>query len=270
MGIVAMTRELGGQGTAIAERLAARRGYRFIRREVLAEAARFGDVREERLVEAVEGRPGLWERLTEPGRQFYLHVAARVLEYAAADNVIILGRWSTLLLRGVRHAVRVRICAPPELRIARLMERGKISHPEAEALARRYDEGVRARLRQFFDVEWEDSDLYDLVINTERISVEQACVLIEGLLESPTYQADEASRQEVANRALAARVAEAMKMDARLARTDLNVTADRGAVTLQGLVFSPEEAEAAVEVAGRVAGVSGVNPLLQVARMAAE
>jgi len=39
MGIVAFTRELGSLGTFIAERLAARRGYRYVRREILEAAA---------------------------------------------------------------------------------------------------------------------------------------------------------------------------------------------------------------------------------------
>lgn len=270
MGIVAMTRELGSLGTYIAERLAERRGYRYVRREILAEAARFGEVSEQQLIEAVEATPGLWERLSEPGRRNFLHVAARVLEFAASDDVIILGRWSTMLLRGVRHAVRVRVCAPAEVRVQRLAERTRISHAEARALAQRYDQGVRARIRQFFDVEWEDSDLYDLVINTERLSVDDGCGLIERLLDSPAFQADRDSRQEVRDRALAARVAEAMKMDARLARTDLDVSARRGEVTVTGLVFSPEEREAAAEVAARVPGVAAVHNATQVARAAPE
>ncbi len=270
MGIVALTRELGSLGTYIAERLAQRRGYRHVRQEILAEAARFGEVSDEQLIGAVEGRPGVWERLIEPGRRNYLHVAAAVLEFAAADNVVLLGRWSTMLLRGVQHAVRVRVCARRELRVTRLMERMQISHAEAEALSRRYDEGVRARLRQFFDVEWEDSDLYDLVINTERVSVDQGCDLIERLLDAREFQADDASRQEVRDRALAARVAEAMKMDPRAARADLTIIAHRGVVTLEGLVFSVEEREAAAEAARQTPGVNAVNAVVQVGRIAPE
>ncbi|MDR7521184.1 MAG: cytidylate kinase family protein [Armatimonadota bacterium] len=270
MGIVAMTRELGSLGTYIAERLAQRRGYRHVRREILAEAARFGEISEQQLLESVEAPPGLWERLSEPGRRNYLHVAAAVLAFAAEDNVVLLGRWSTMLLRGVRHAVRVRVCAPLEVRVGRLADRLHIPRVEARALAQRYDAGVRARLRQFFDVEWEDSDLYDLVINTERITVEEGCGLIERLLDAPEFQADEASRQEVRDRALAARVAEALKMDARLARSDLQVTAHRGVVTLGGLVFSAEECLAASEVAGRVPEVAAVQNTVKVARIVPE
>jgi cytidylate kinase len=267
VGVVAVTRELGSLGTYIAERLAERRGYRFVRREVLEEAAKVGELSEEHLAEAIEGRPGLWERLSLPARRSYLHVAASVLEFAAADNVVILGRWSTMLLRGVRHAVRVRVCAPPELRTARLMRRMSIPHAEAQALSQRYDEGVRARLRQFFDVEWEDSDLYDLVINTERLSIDQGCELVERLLDSPEFGADDASRQEVRDRALAARVAEAMKLDDRTAHVDLRITARRGTVVLHGLVFSPEDRDAAVGVASHTPGVTEVTASVTVGRM---
>jgi cytidylate kinase len=266
MGIVALTRELGSMGTYIGERLAERRSYRYVRREILAEAARFGEVSEDQLVEAVEGGPSLWERLAEPGHRSYLHVAASVLEFAAADDVVLVGRWSTMLLRGVRHAARVRVCAPLELRVRRLMERMKISHPEARALAERYDQGVRMRIRQYFDVEWEDGGLYDLVINTERVSVDEACAHIDRLLDSDEFRADEASRQDVRDRALAARVAEALKMNTQTSRVAAHVSAHRGVVTLDGLVFSPEERDASVGVAKGVTGVSAVSSSMHVAR----
>ena len=267
MSIVAITRELGSLGTYIAEELAKRRGYRFVRREVLEEAAKVGELSEAQLIQTIEDRPGLWERLSLPARRSYLHVAASVLEFAAGDNVVILGRWSTMLLRGVRHAVRVRVCAPPEVRTARLMKRMNIPHAEAQALSQRYDEGVRARLRQFFDVEWEDSDLYDLVINTERISIDEGRALIERLLDSAEFQVDDASRREVQDRALAARVSEGMKIDERTAHIDLRVTARGGTVTLHGLVFTPEDRAAAADIAGRTPGVTQVTTSVTIARM---
>ncbi len=267
MGIVAFTRELGSLGTFIAEELARRRGYRFVRREILEEAARVAPVTEDELTRLIESPPGLWERLSLPARRHFYHVAARVLEYAQGDDVVILGRWSTMLLRGVRHAVRVRVCAPLPLRVERLADRLGVSRQDAQALAERYDQGVRARIRQFFDVEWEDSDLYDLVINTERVTVEQGCQLIEHLLDSPEFHADEASRQEVRDRALAARVQEALKSDHRLGHVDLHVTARGGTVTLQGVVFEAEERRAVLEVVGAVSGVAQVEDRLTVARM---
>ena len=59
MGIVAFTRELGSLGTFIAEELARRRGYRFVRREILEEAARVAPVTEDELTRLIESPPGL-------------------------------------------------------------------------------------------------------------------------------------------------------------------------------------------------------------------
>ncbi len=266
MGIVAFTRELGSLGTFIAEEVARRRQYRFVRQQILEEAALAGSLTEDELARLVESPPGLWERLSLPARRHFYHVAARVLEFAQAGDVVILGRWSTMLLRGVRHAVRVRVCAPLDLRVARLADRLGVSSAEARALAERYDQGVRARIRQFFDVEWEDSDLYDLVLNTERITIETGCELVERLLDSPEFQPDETSRQEVRNRALALRVQEALKSAERLGHVDLHVTAREGTVTLQGVVFGPEERDRVLEVAHSVPGVIRVNDQLTVAR----
>ncbi len=266
MGIAAFTRELGSLGTFIAEEIARRRGYRFVRQQILEEAARTSSLTEDELTRLVESPPSLWERLSLPARRHFYQVAARVLEYAQADDVVILGRWSTMLLRGVRHAVRIRVCAPLDLRVERLAERLGVSKSEARALAERYDHGVRARIRQFFDVDWEDSHLYDLVINTERISVERACELVERLLDSPEFQPDERSRQEVRNRALALRVQEFLKSDDRLGHVDLHVTAREGTVILQGVVFGTEEQKAVLEVTRSVPGVTSVEDQLTVAR----
>lgn len=266
MGVVAFTRELGSLGTFIAEELARRRGYRLVRREILEEAARTSPLTEDALARLVESPPTLWERVTLPARRHFYHVAARVLEFAQADDVVILGRWSTMLLRGVRHAVRVRVCAPLPLRVERLADRLGVPRQEAQAMAERYDQGVRARIRQFFDVDWEDSDLYDLVINTERISVERGCQLIEHLLDSVEFQPDDASRQEVRDRALAARVQESLKSDNQVGHVDLHVTGRGGIVVLEGVVFGTEERDLIMRVVRSVPGVADVHGHLTVAQ----
>lgn len=88
LGVVAFTRELGSLGTFIAEELARRRGYRLVRREILEEAARTSPLTEDALARLVESPPTLWERVTLPARRHFYHVAARVLEFAQADDVL--------------------------------------------------------------------------------------------------------------------------------------------------------------------------------------
>ncbi len=60
----------------------------------------------------------------------------------------------------------------------------------ARSGSRRYDDGVRARMRQMFDVDWTDSLLYDLVINTETIGVTTAVEQVLALVACAGVPAD--------------------------------------------------------------------------------
>src|SRR5262249_35719034 len=56
-----------------------------------------------------------------------------------------------------------------------------------------------------FDVNWSDAALYDLVINTERLSFEAGVDLIRGLFGRPEVTATDGSRQALRDPALASR-----------------------------------------------------------------
>jgi hypothetical protein len=181
-----------------------------------------------------------------------------VLETARRERVVLLGRWSTLFLSGVRHAVRVRVCAPAAIRVRRVMERYRIEADEATRRIAAYDEAVRTRMRQTFDVDWTDPLLYDLVINTASVTVPSGARQVLALAAAPEFQATDESRSELEDRALAARVRATLRSRAATSGVDLLVTVTRGRARLAGVVSSEEELEAALEVARAVPGVADV------------
>src|SRR5574342_103585 len=148
MPVLAMTREIGSLGTHVAHEVAKRLGYNLVRQEIIAAAAHVYEADPARLVATIEARPRLFEASKFAARRHFAFVAAEVLNAALPDNVVILGRWSTLLLRDIGHALRVRVCAPVDLRAARLTRRLKVPVDDAVHRIRRSDEGIRARLRQ--------------------------------------------------------------------------------------------------------------------------
>jgi hypothetical protein len=86
----------------------------------------------------------------------------------------------------VPHVVRVRICAPLETRIARMMERLSTDNRatvESEILLS--EEAHGAITKRLFGVNWKDSEHYDLVLSTERLTVEECVEEIEGLMKRP-------------------------------------------------------------------------------------
>ena len=259
MPILAMTREMGSLGTYIGQEVARRLGYEFIRHEIIAEAAQLYDAVEQNLIATVEAKPGVWDSLSEAARRHFAFIAAQVFEFALKDNVVVVGRWSTLLLRGVDHALRVRVCAPLELRVRRTAERLGVSHEEGHAKVEQSDRGIRARMRQFFEVEWADPLLYDLTLSTDRFTVESGADLLCRLLVCPKWQATETSRASLAGLALAARVRAALKATPETTRLNLTVRCHAGRIELIGTVSSPAGRRAAARVAAAQSGVVSVE-----------
>ena len=86
-----MTREMGSHGSAIAQEVARRLGYEFLRNDLLRDAAREYRVRESRLVGVVEEAPRFVERFRRPRLRYRTYLEAAVLEAAAKDRVVLVG-----------------------------------------------------------------------------------------------------------------------------------------------------------------------------------
>ena len=259
MPILAITRETGSLGTFIGEEVARRLGYAFVRHQIEAEAAQVYEAAEDRLVATVESKPGVWESLSEAARRHFAFLTAEVFDFALKDNVVILGRWSTLLLRGVDHALRVRVCAPVELRVCRIQERLGAGAAEARARIDQSDAGIRARIRQFFEAEWCEPTLYDVVLNTERFSVEAGADLLCAALARPDRQPTAGSRAALEDAALAARVRAALKAAPETTRLNVQIACRGGRVELAGTVESAAGREAASRIAQAQPGVVAVE-----------
>lgn len=259
MPIVAMTKEMGSLGTFIGEEVARQLGYEFIRQDIIREAAREYHALEKKLVEAVEEKPGFLEILSETARRHHIFVAAEVYEFALRERVVIMGRWSTQLLREVGHAIRIRVCAPVDIRVRRVMERLSVGEADARKRIRHYDEGVASRIRQFFEVEWADPLLYDLTINTDKVSLATGVAQVRTLVETPEFQPTETSFRQLQNLALAAKVRATLKSHRETARLEVDVGASDGEITLRGIVPEGLDREATERIARPVPGVRGLK-----------
>jgi cytidylate kinase len=264
--IIAMTREMGSLGSFVGIEVARQLGAEFLRDEPIRQVAREYRVRESRVVGAVEATPGLLERFRQRGRRYRIYLEAAVLEAALRERVVLMGRWSTLFLRGVPHAVRVRVCAPAEVRARRVMTRYGIDQAEAGRRIAAYDEGVRARMRQVFDVEWTDPILYDLVINTESVTVVAAARQVVTLASAPEFQPTPSGQQHLRDRALAARVRATLKAAPETGHLEVAVHATGETIELEGVVGSDSDRDGAIAVARVVPGVAAVSSALKVFR----
>src|SRR3990172_277314 len=115
-----------------------------------------------------------------------------IRELGARGEVVILGRGSQMILADMHRAVHVLCVAPRKLRANRLAERDEIGMEEA---MRRAQESERARCafyKKFWRVEVEDPKLYDLTIDTSRLSYEIATQVVVAAAKAKTAETETA------------------------------------------------------------------------------
>jgi cytidylate kinase len=212
-----------------------------------------------------EGKASRIEKWAADEKTISIFTAEEVYDLAVKGDVLIRGWGGTLLLRNVPHIARIRVCAPMELRIQRLMER---LETDDEDLARReieVDDAARAsRMEEHFNVRWGDPTLYDLTLNTERVPIAQCVEQVIALVKSKAFQETPESRRLLADLALQARARAALRADERTDGIDVDIQVSGGEAILRGIVVDDREKRLCEEVVRSVAGVAGVRDELRI------
>jgi cytidylate kinase len=188
--IIAISRENGAQGAAIARKLGEKMGWAVYDRELLDMIANNEGVRTE-LLEGVDERQSnfILEALeafvgapTVSSAVFIRDLVNALFALAAHGECVVVGRGAAQILPAAT-TLRVRIVAPLKLRVARVAEQLGLTQNEAarrvEQTDRRREEFVKAN----FHKDAQDVHLYDLVINSARYSQDQCAELIINALQ---------------------------------------------------------------------------------------
>lgn len=119
--------------------------------------------------------PSTWELVRK--------VTETILHLVELGNVIIIGRGGALVTANLKHVFHVRLVGPLEKRIRHLQEREELSREAALRLIDVEDRGRERYLKKNFNREINDPLLYDLVINTDRLSYDAAArIIADGVL----------------------------------------------------------------------------------------
>jgi len=267
MPFVAMTREMGSLGKDVAAAVADRLGRQVVHHEIIDNLANKMRLRKSHVIRFLEGKAGIWERLTTDKTSLSIYTADETFALAESGRVAVIRGWgATHLLRPVPHVIAVRVCAPFEIRVSRMMERLNTDDRDFVVNEIRLSEEAHAAItRRHFGLNWQDSENYDLVLNTERLSIEECAVEVTNLIDDLTFQETDESRRMFGDLAMIAHVRSALRQDPRTSRMQLNITPQNGEVTLSGLVDMGLEPRDAVEVASNVPGVKRIVDKLRLA-----
>lgn len=183
--IVTISRDPGSGGRIIAEKLAHKLKFQVFHREVLHEIAKSADV-SEYLLETLDEK-GLsvledwisslvYDRHLWPD-EYLQHLMKVIGTIAKHGRAVILGRGANFILPPEKQ-FRVRVTAPRKLRIEHVARHFNISKDEAKRRVIRTESDRKAFVRKYFNADIADPVNYDLIINTETLSVDHAVNVI--------------------------------------------------------------------------------------------
>ena len=267
MPLIAMTREMGSLGKDVAATVAERDGRKVVYHEIIEPVANKMRLRKSHVERFLEGRSGLWERLTTDRTSLSIYTAEETYRMLHDPSTAVIRGWGAVhLLKDIPHVLRVRVCAPFELRVRRMMERlGTDNRAAIESEIELSEEAHSAITRRHFHVNWRDAEHYDLVLNTERLSVEECVAEVDQALQLPRFQETPESIRLGEALGLAWSVRAALRRDPRTASSQVSVQCSDAVVTLSGVLDNDEEVEAAHEVTLGVSGVRSVRNQMRTA-----
>lgn len=261
MPVVAITREMGSLGKDVAAGIGDALGIPVLYHEVIEHLADRMRVRKSHVIRLLDGSAGLMERLTADKTSLAIFSADEIYGLALRNSGAVIRGWgATHLLRDVPHVVCVRVCAPLPVRTRRMMERlntDDIDRVNEEI--RCNDEAHTAIMRRQFGVRWTDAENYDVVLNTQRVRIDDCVQEVLGLVRSHEFAETEESRQMIVDLATSARVRAALRGAPETREMKFSVATASGRVTVSGGRRNVEERVAIVHIAGAVKGVHQVE-----------
>jgi cytidylate kinase len=189
--VIAVSRLPGSGGRLFANRLAESLKIDFFDREIvheIAESAHLSEALVNSLDERVRSQLGEWVRMLEDERHLwpyeYLHHLSKVIgTIARHGRAVILGRGAGFLL-AQGECLRVLVVAPLETRVQRIARKLKLNDVEARRQVLRLENDRKAFIRKYFHAEMTEPSWYDVVFNTELMSIDDIMSASFALLRS--------------------------------------------------------------------------------------
>lgn len=206
MCVITISRGSYSMGKAVAEQVAERLGYALISRDLLLDASEHYHIPEFKLIRAIHDAPGILERFRHSKQAYMAYIRAALTERVSGGNVVYHGLAGHVLLKDVPGVLKVRITADLETRVASEMQREGLYAREARALLLEDDEQRRGWTKSLYGVDPWDSNLYDLVIRIDRLSMDQAVDFICQAAGGAGFQADAKELGLLKDLALACRI----------------------------------------------------------------
>jgi len=196
MAVITISKEFGTEGERVASLVAEKLGYEYIGKNLVAEIAKelhiseseaetFHKASQSRILRFVDRYTcSIVQKVVDREHgclddKNYYEVTKKLVENVyEAGNVIILGWGSQCLLKEKPNTLHVRLIKDNDLKTKELMEAENLSSKAAKDFIDREEGDLKAYVKQYFNEDWNDAHLYDLIVDMGKTSVEKAVDMI--------------------------------------------------------------------------------------------
>jgi phage anti-repressor protein len=191
-----VTRDGGSLADEIVRDLAGRLGWHVFDSEIVDFIARDSHVRENLVRELDERSQGLIQdailrmlRMPEYpsfGAEEYPAALLKTLAYIATQgNAILVGRGANFALCEEKEGLKVRITGSVEARALRIKQKFGMTLDAARERTKSEDEERSRFIRQYYKQDIDDVRFYDLIFNTDHLSVDSVAASLAAILMPP-------------------------------------------------------------------------------------
>jgi cytidylate kinase len=184
--VITISRQYGAGASDLARMLSGRLGFRVVDDDLLTMAAERSGMDLAKIERVYEQRPSFQDlRIYKERSEKYITAVNEVLEGLAREGkVIIVGRGANLALLSYRNVFNLRLVADFAVRVARVMQRENISEADARKKISESDYARETYYRFLFNVQPDDPLVYDIILNTSRVTMEEAAAMVTAAFEA--------------------------------------------------------------------------------------
>lgn len=268
MSLITISHDFGSEGYAIAQQVAETLALELYDDERLKAEALGEGISEENLRGLEEKAPGFFDRLMGRKPDIYMDILQSVVyRISRKGSGIIVGHGSQMLLKDFGCALHVRIHAPADRRAAAMAEDRGISREAATKIIRKKDDEYKGFFKYAFQLDPNDPELYDLILNTGKISVATASRYIADLAGSDEIKACSLTALESMERMSLERKIHAELVDNGVYSKVISVElAEPGIVTIYGVVNKQREKDQILQIVSNMQEIESVDDSIVVAQ----
>ena len=247
MAIITVSRQLGSGGDEISMKIAEKLGYKFFgKKEIEKRIVELG-FPASKLEKFDYGKLGFLADLTRSRDEYLNYLLTAILEAAAENNCVIVGRGSFFVLKELENHISLRFLADENLRSERLQHSLGYNKKTAMKKIAETENQQKSFHKEFFNFDINDPTMFDLLVNTSKLNAEDISAAVVSMVQQHvTKEKDLTGSKKVEELLIGQRIVDILvyNLDIRFLRTSI----EENKLTIHGIAEKQSVVDSALTI----------------------